>query len=192
MSAVALALPTRRVELDRLRGLAILLMVGDHLARVWSFEGYRVTLGRLAVPLFFIIAGHLAGSRLSERHLLALGLGLVLPVLVPWVDSPNVLVWYSIGAVILYVFDRWGWPVGMLIVLALIFAVNGWNLLGGRSYDPLALFALMALGHGLGPAAFVAGRRLPAWVGALGRRPLTWYVGHVLVLQLVLVAVGHG
>jgi hypothetical protein len=193
MSTLALAPLVRRVELDRLRGLAILLMIGDHLARVWAFEGYRLTLGRLAMPLFFVVAGHLAGSRLSVRHLYALCLGLALPLLVPWVDSPNVLVWFSIGAVILYVFDQRGWPTWVLIFPALIFAANGWVFgLWPHSYEPFSLLALMAVGRGLGGEAFVAGRTLPAWVGALGRRPLTWYVGHLLALQLVLVAVGRG
>lgn len=192
MTALTLTPLVRRVELDRLRGLAILLMVGDHLALVWSFEAYRLTLGRLAMPLFFVVAGHLAGRRLSSRHLLAVGVGLVLPVVVPWVDSPNVLVWFGVGAGILYVFERRGWPTWLLVLPALIFAANGWSLLSGRSYDPLALLALMVVGRGLAPTLLVAGRRLPCWVGALGRRPLTWYVGHVLALQVVLVAVGRG
>ncbi len=193
LSTSTLTATVRRVELDRLRGLAILLMIGDHLARIWSYEGYRLTLGRLAMPLFFIICGHLAGHRLSRRHLLAFGLGLGLPVLVPWVDSPNVLVWLSIGAVILYVFDQHGWPTWVLIVPALILAANSWALwTNTHSYDPLALLALMALGRGLAPAVFIFGRGIPAWVGALGRRPLTWYVGSSLAIQLVLVAVGRG
>lgn len=192
MSTATLSRPVRRVELDRLRGLAILLMIGDHLARVWSFEGYRLTLGRLAVPLFFIIAGHLAGSRLTRRHLWAFVIGLNLPLVVPWVDAPNVLVWFAVGAVILYAFERYGWPTWLLIVPALVWAANGWPSLWAASYNPLALLALMAVGRGLGREAFVSGRHLPAWVGALGRHPLTWYVGHVLALQLVLVAVGRG
>lgn len=174
---------TRRVELDRLRGLAILLMIADHIALVTGLLLVHVSVGRLAMPLFFVLAGHLA-HRLSGRHLDALWLGLVLPVLVFFVDRPNVLVWYVLCCVVLWAFDRARWPVWPLLVLALIFGANGWSLQVGSSYDPLMLLAFMVLGR-LAPASmFFVGRRLPVWFAVLGRRPLTWYIGHALVLQL--------
>lgn len=192
--SVVNAVRTRLPELDRLRGLAILLMVGDHVsATLLDLALYRVTLGRLAMPLFFVVAGHLAGSRLGRRHVLALGLGLALPAIVPFIDSPNVLVWWVLGSVVLYGFDRLNVPSWGFIVLALTLGANGWAIHpGALSYDPAMLLGLMALGRGLAAESFGFGCRLPEWVGALGRRPLSWYVGHLLVLQLVMMAVGRG
>lgn len=189
----AQGLRLRLVELDRLRGLAILLMIGDHLAIAVGNPLFRVTAGRLAMPIFFVVAGHLAGSRLSRRHLYAALLGLGLPILVPFVDSPNVLLWWAVGCVILYGFQRLGLPVWALIAVPLTLGANGWVITpGDHSYNPGDLLALMALGRGLAPEVFAFGLRLPPWMGALGRRPLSWYIGHALLLQLVLVAVGRG
>jgi uncharacterized membrane protein len=183
---------SRLVELDRLRGLAILLMIADHLALVAGTPIVRVTAGRLAVPLFFVVAGHLAGSRLSWRHLEIGALGLVLPLVVTFVDSPNVLLWWALGCVVLYVWQRLRWPVWGLIVAALTLGANGWVLTpGAHSYNPLDLLGLMALGRGMGPELFVWGRRLPGWFGGLGRCPLRWYVGHVALVQLALVVLGR-
>jgi hypothetical protein len=184
---------TRLVELDRLRGLAILLMIADHVAIVAGTPIVRVTAGRLAVPIFFVVAGHLAGSRLSWRHLQVGALGLVLPLVVGFVDSPNVLLWWALGCVVLYVWQRLSWPVWGLIVAALTLGANGWVIpAGSHSYNPLDLLGLMALGRGMGPELFVFGRRLAAWMGALGRAPIRWYVGHVLLVQLALVVLGRG
>lgn len=183
----------RLVELDRLRGLAILLMIADHLAIVVGTPIVRVTAGRLAIPIFFVIAGHLAGHRLSWRHLQIGALGLVLPLVVSFVDSPNVLLWWALGCVVLYGWQRLHWPVWGLIVLALTLGANGWVVTpGDRSYNPLDLLGLMALGRGMGPELFTFGRRLPAWVGSLGRCPIRWYVVSSLLLQLVLVVLGRG
>jgi len=180
---------SRLVELDRLRGLAIALMVADHLAAWVGLPVVELTVGRLAMPLFFVIAGHLV-HRLSRRHAYVLLIGVALPFVVPWVDSPNVLVWFVVGAALLRFCDRFGVPSWWLIVLGLVLAANRWAVPVGFSYDPFAVVALMALGRGLEVGVFAGGARLPAWLGALGRRPLTWYVGHLLVLQLVLTAFG--
>lgn len=180
----------RRVELDRLRGLAVLLMIGDHVSILVGLSLFRVTGGRLAMPLFFILAGHLAG-RLSVRHLYVGLLGLVLPVFVVFVDRPNVLFWLALGSAVLWVFRRVGWSVWPLLVVSLTLAANGWSVHpGSLSYDPVALLALMALGAVIAPESLTWARRLPAWFEVIGRRPLSWYVGHVVFLQLVIVALG--
>lgn len=180
---------TRRVELDRLRGLAVVLMIGDHLAIILGLSLYRVTAGRLAMPLFFILAGHLAG-RLGYRQVWAVVLGLVLPVVSVLVDRPNVLVWWGLGCAGLWICDRLAVPAWSLAVAALTFAANGWAVTPGPlSYDPVALIGLMALGKCASSSAFLLGARLPAVLGRIGRYPLSWYVGHLLVLQgFVLVA----
>lgn len=61
----------RNAALDSLRGLAILLMIVDHIAAFWLMQGIQwnsVRLAtRLALPLFAVIFGYLLGA-LGERH----------------------------------------------------------------------------------------------------------------------------
>lgn len=176
----------RAVHLDALRGLAVLAMVVDHLALYADVPLLRDTVGRLALPLFFVLGGHLL-TRLSPRLLLIGALGLVLPGLAPWVDAPNVLLWYALGAFLLAPGWRWAGtavPAGLVVAVALTALANGVTPPAG-SYDPLALFALMALGRLLPRPALDWARRLPQSLSLLGRWPLTVYVGHVLLLTVV-------
>lgn len=176
----------RSAALDAFRGLAILLMIGDHVSLILGFDAYRYTLGRAAMPAFFLLAGHLAG-RLSWRHVRIAAIGLALPLAVPWIDSPNVLVLWSVGCLLLWGLRRWGAPVQLVAILALAAAANGWGALPfGRSYVPLALWGLMAVGAGLPRTWFTWAGVLPAWVAAMGRHPIAWYVGHLLVLEGVM------
>src|SRR4051794_34146876 len=85
---------TRDAALDGVRGLAVALMVLDHVCAVTgSGHLLRYSVTRLSMPLFFVVSGHLV-RRLSSRHLWVLLAGLMLPGAVPWIDNPNVLVWY--------------------------------------------------------------------------------------------------
>lgn len=99
---------SRLVGLDRLRGLAIACMIVDHVALLGGLQLVRVTVGRLALPIFFVLAGALV-RRLTWRHGAIFAVGLVLPVAVPWIDSPNVLTLYAVGAVVLVAGARWWW-----------------------------------------------------------------------------------
>lgn len=166
----------RLVGLDALRGLAVLLMVADHVSRYvpggWWFS---VTGGRVAVPLFFVVAGALV-SRLSWRHGGVAVLGLALPLVVPWIDAPNVLVLYVVGVVA--VLACRAVPVlGVLVVVAALTAfANQWPgpVPVRGAYVPLALLGLMVVGQLAGrvPVAAVAGR-LPGWLAWVGRFPLS-------------------
>jgi surface polysaccharide O-acyltransferase-like enzyme len=168
------------------RGLAVLLMIGDHVARLLPYgEVYRLSLGRLAMPLFFLVAGSLV-TRVRWRHLWVALLGLLLPLVVPWLDWPNVLTWWAVGCVVIVVLRGGGVPVWLLAAVALVRMGNGWGVQVGNSYDPAALVGLMALGSMVGPVAFAWGNKLPAWSGFIGRHPLGWYVGHAVALQLVI------
>lgn len=169
--------------LDRIRGLAIVCMVVDHLALVLGTAGeLRLTVGRVAVPLFFLLAGHLARAP-RARHAAFFALGVVLPVLVPWLDAPNVLVWWALGVVVLHV-CRWGGvPVWVVVAVCLTVLVNGWGAVEG-SYSPYGLWALMGVGSMLTLPSFWWGNRLPSFLAVLGRWPVTIYAGHVLLLAL--------
>lgn len=177
----------RRIDaLDRVRGLAILLMVGDHVALFAGVHWWRVTVGRLALPLFFVLAGYLL-RRLTWRHAGIAAAGALLPLLVPWIDRPNVLLWYVAGSAVLLAADRLGLPSLVLAVPGLILGANGYGWHAG-TYEPAALLGLLALGHAL-PAFGTVERlwgwagRLPALYGHLGRYPISIYLGHVLALQ---------
>lgn len=188
MSAVVAAPPrTRLVAVDRIRGLAIACMIFDHAVVVLHGpQPLRWTLGRLAMPLFFLLGGYLV-RRLSWRHGWVFLLGLVLPVIVPWIDSPNVLVWFALGAVLCRLADtraeRWA-----ALVLLLVVAANFPDQRDGTSYAPPMLPALMLVGGILrdyhGRAVVGCGDRLPRWLAPLGRYPLSVYAGHLILFEL--------
>lgn len=181
-------LVVRWAAFDAFRGLAILSMMVDHLVLVSGGPVLlRETVGRLAVPAFFLLAGHLA-ARPRWRHAGVGVVGLVLPVFVPWIDSPNVLVVWSLAVVLLWACTELGIPVWVLAVAALTAFANGWGQIPG-AYPPAALVGLMAVGALVDRSAFAWAGRAPGWVAWMGRHPVAWYVGHLAVLQLVLVAV---
>jgi uncharacterized membrane protein len=185
MSATSVAV-RRAVELDRLRGLAIACMVVDHVALVvGGLGGVRWTVGRLALPIFFVLGGHLA-RRLSPRHLVIAGVGLLLPAVVPWIDSPNVLLLYAVGAA-LVVIGRLGRLSRVLMLVVLLTAMaNGVGGRAGTGYPPAALWALMLVGIDVPRAWLVQlGGRLPRWLAGPGSWPVSVYVGHLLALQLL-------
>lgn len=174
----------RAYALDAVRGLACWVMLADHLALFLGADAVRSTVGRLAMPLFFVVAGHLS-RRLSSRLVLVAGWGLCLPTFAPWIDSPNVLVLLATGAFLLSACRRWSVHPGWLAAVCLGLLANGAGPLAVGSYPPAALVGLMALGAMLHRDAFAWGERLPGWVAWLGRWPLSFYVGHVLLLTAV-------
>lgn len=178
----------RLVGLDVLRGAAIVAMMLDHLAYAVGADAVRWTVGRLAMPVFFVVAGALV-RRLTVRHLGVAALGLLLPVLVPWIDSPNVLLLYALSVPVLVLTSRSHVIRGVVLVLVLTVSANGLGELGTGYPWPL-LLALMLVGQDVGPRLLArCGDWLPRWpvLAMVGRAPLRWYVGHLLVLQAALV-----
>lgn len=179
--------PGRDVALDRVRGLACLLMLADHAAASAGIGSgpLRETVTRLAMPLFFLLAGHLA-RRPSWRHAELVAWGLVIPTVVPWVDAPNVLLWLGVLLPVVAVARRHS-NLHLLLVVCLAALANPGSLGGlgapmGTGYPPAALLALILLGALAPRSAFAWGRRLPVWVGVLGAVPLSFYVVHLVVL----------
>lgn len=174
----------RDTHLDALRGTAILLMLLDHvLDLTHSLPILRYTVTRFSMPLFFLIGGHLV-RRASPRLLLVACIGIFLPLYARWIDSPNVLYWYAVGAVGLY---RWREkPAALVAILigGLALSANKWPLVHGSSYAPLSLFGLMIVGKFLPRDAFHA-IPAPRFIAPLGRFPLSIYVGHVLIFETV-------
>lgn len=168
---------TRSLALDRVRGVAIVLMVLDHVLELTTpTDPLRLTLTRMSMPLFFLVSGHLV-KRLSRRTLGICAVGLILPYFVPWIDSPNVLVYYCLGAFVLSLF-----PPLPVCFIGLTVAANHFDIIG-NSYGFGAVLGLMALGKMIPRSSFNWANALPDVFTKIGRYPLTIYVGHLLILE---------
>lgn len=174
----------RDLFLDKWRGLAILLMIADHVAYFHGPDWLRQTLTRLSMPIFFILAGHLA-NRVSLRTLAIGATGFLLPIYVTWIDNPNVLLWLAIGSAVLAFSQHYPMVQYLTIILALTLMANYriGEIFG--SYHPAALLALMALGNLIPRYAFRCGDRLPGVFAFLGRFSLSIYIVHVVIFQIV-------
>lgn len=178
----SVAVPRRVRSLDALRGLAVVFMVVDHVALVAGLPLLRIMPGRLAMPLFFVLGGHLT-TGLRRRHFLILTLGVVLQVLAPWAGPGLVLTSFVIGAWVVAL--AWSMHPGVLwlpIMVALTFAANGATETA-LTFDLRSMVALMCAGALLPRSVFLtAGGRLPRWLSVLGRYPLSLYAGHLVLL----------
>lgn len=182
----------RAAGLDRLRGLAVLLMLVDHvLLLTASGQPVRLSLGRVAMPLFAVLVGSCVG-RLRWRHARVAGYGLLLPLGVPWIDSPNILVWLMAGAALVVLLRSCRVPVWLLPAVALTAAANGYWLDGGGGFAPVMVVGLVGLGAVVSVSVLDAwGRLLPrAGLEFVGRHALGWYIGHLAFLQLLLLVLG--
>ena len=184
----------RDVRLDLLRGAAVGLMVLDHaLLVIGGPHVVRLTITRLALPLFMIVAGYLlgqrGGQRPSSRRVLAVGAcGVATTTMfhLMGLPTPDVLLTFVAVLMVYPLLSRW--PL-QLATLGLLQAVNipiPWT-----GYQP----GYLLLWVGLGVLTFRAGialptLRLPSWVAAVGRQPLRWYVGNLAALFVA--AVGFG
>lgn len=179
--------------IDRLRGLAIVFMIVDHLAIMIGdgAEPLRLTIGRLAMPIFFLIAGIFA-TRISWRHALIFAIGITLPLYATWIDYPNVLVIYVVGACILAGIRRLPthWQFSSKMVVAAVFltmSANGFDKFS-HSFAFGSLIVLMIIGNIVGRNDFRRfGDYLPLipGFGFIGRHPLAIYVGHIVLFESV-------
>jgi len=192
----------RRPGIDRIRGLAIILMMVDHVLVACSTLGVtndglmltRLSLTRLALPLFLLVSGALWVEQLPRPRRLgsviaaAVALNVGMAVYWPEFSTPEVLVVWSLAAVAAPIIVRH--PLAM-ITLGYI-QWQHWQV-AWDGYQPGIVVLFLAVGAlasraGLTPGMGAYGRLLPAPLGALGRKPLTWYVGHLTALT-VLVAI---
>lgn len=181
---------TRIDGLDLVRGLAILLMVLDHvLVLVDPDHLARLTITRLALPAFAITTGYLWRPRWSTRYLQLLVAAIAADVasgfIGPEMGQPGILWLIVYGYGLLWLFEQLDWPP----VLKVTMAVLAWHWLpvGGMpdwwtGYHPFEVVAWMLLGRHMLSRHQVAGLPRIRWAEAIGRRPLTWYVAHLAVL----------
>lgn len=147
----------------------------------------RLTVTRFAMPLFFVLSGHLVKRFRWRRMVLVAALGVALyPVY--WVDQPNVLTLYVIGAAYIVYFQRRTAAMVLMIAVALTWFANGFTMRpdGTLMYEPLALFALMCAGVLLPRNSFDWCNRIrPHWLRVIGSFPLSFYVIHILIIFVV-------
>lgn len=183
----------RDVRLDALRGVAVVLMVVDHVVKVVAPDSLwwvTSTVTRLSLPMFMVTAGVLLARRSHGlRPLRALDLflaGSVVTVVFGAIGFalPDILV------VMLLTAPLWSWvrrsPV-LAVIFGLIQLVNLPLPWGG--YQPGLVLALLGVGVLASGTWAQYGERLPVWCAAVGRRPLLFYVGHILLLPALAWAV---
>lgn len=175
---------------DRLRGLAILLMLVDHaLVQLDAGNPLRLTLTRFSLPLFMICAGLMLSERRGAVNWKRLGVTVACGIVVAlpsWFVGLSPLLLLTIAAGLAC--GPWlvRWP-SLWLVCGLIQALFV-PLVGARDYEPGLIVVLLALGVLVARSAddwtrwSRWGGELPRWLGFLGRHALAVYVGHVAAL----------
>lgn len=179
----------RHPGLDRLRGLAVVMMVLDHaLIHVPSGLPVRLTVTRVALPLFCVVAGTLAqrSGRLRRPAVVAIVGVAVMPVeAAAGIGVPGPL--FLVGLVVLAVRlagGRWRrvWPV--VAAVAVLQPVT-WPT-GATGYQLGTVVALVVIGTLLDAQRVGRlGERLPGVFALAGRWPVTIYAMHVAALAAI-------
>lgn len=179
---------------DRLRGLAILLMVLDHLAVFGFFGssapvvGMRLTITRLALPIFMMVAGSLWAVRGPGPNWYRLANCVVggLVAFVCWssIGLPHVDILIVFAAVALYAAVIVRWPV-VCLVAGILQTINLPVMSPGYELGYVAAWLALGVLVGDRPSWRSLGDSLPAWLASIGRRPLLWYTSHLVVLAVV-------
>lgn len=177
---------------DGLRGLAIVLMVLDHvLFQVDPDNILRFTLTRTALPLFMATAAMVWRGRPSNRRLAQLGLAALIEVPLTiglGMPMPGILTVFVLLVVMLWQVPIIQQKPGIFAALGLIQTIYIPDPLPG--YDLGLVLAWWCLGALAAKELEPLGARLPAWCRAIGRGPLTWYLAHLTVIWIILMAVG--
>jgi len=167
---------------DRLRGLAVCLMVLDHCLIVAGLDNHfiRHTITRAALPLFCIVAGSLAARPSKLGRLVDLvTVGLFSFALNVGVGQPDITIIFALG----FAFQRF-WLSPIFLTIAVLQPVT-WPI-PWTGYQPGLVIALMSLGRGLVEIGQLNrfGAGLPSFLRQFGRYPLTCYAGHLVILAI--------
>lgn len=190
-------MPTRKRDdrLDALRGLALVCMLFDHAALAAALCGRREFLllrlfpGRLAMPLFFLVAGSVAGRYMVRvRRVLLIGVvGVVASA--GWacigVPQADILLIY-VGVVLLWVSVPCR-GVAPLVVLVLALLQSQFLRVPWDNFQPGLCFAFYVLGVRLRHEVGELGAMVPVELAAVGRWPLTFYGAQLCAVLLTVV-----
>lgn len=203
VSSHELTATERRLDgIDRLRGLAVLLMVLDHVViagvsvGAWSYSAWwpawliRMGPTRAAMPIFMVLVGLFIARRPARttRVWQVIAAGLLVSACIAasggWMPLPEILLLASpILAASSYV-RRWPTALAAIGVVQ----VFTWPI--GTPYEPGAVLALVCVGVLTARSTrrsrldTVCSASLPAVLGPVGRRPLMWYVSHLAAVSL--------
>lgn len=193
------AAPARLTVLDRLRGLAVLLMLLDHglfLSMTLHPGGdlrsdLRSTVTRFSMPLFMVVSGFLL-ERTSRRRAVtvlfaALLVSVVLLVCWPEFAQPEILTLWVLLFPLRSLFLRFPLETVVLGVLQVLHLPVGWP-----GYEPGLVAVFLAVGVLARDRVEVLSRParlLPRWLEVVGRHSLGVYVFHLVLLAGALVVV---
>ena len=176
---------------DGLRGLSITAMIISHIGLTTGITPAWVHLVALRpfAPMFLFLAGYLWRPGWRRRHWQLLGTATAAQLLA-WdlgFTTPNIVVLIVVAVGALHLAHRWPFLVVMLSVNQLVF----WPLPDWWSGYPLGFVVLCAMAGQLVAhrIAFMDGSLIKAGtlahrvgLGAVGRAPVRWYLGHLALL----------
>jgi len=171
-------------------------MILDHVLLV-AFPAHggallvRLTVTRAALPLFILVAGHLAVDRpIHPRRMVGVilcGAGATVLTRDLGFPEPDVLMVIAVCVIGLSVVPaRYR---ALVLVVAVLQPVT-WPL-PYTGYQPGPVVALLVIGGHL-PDLARLGDRLPLWTAAVGRHPLAWYIGHLTAISGTAYAIRGG
>lgn len=187
MTTITAGPKTRISGIDRARGFAIILMMFQHFLLLYHGpNAWESTGGRLVAPIFLIVGGSLV-TRMSIRHIHVFILGIFLTIAVPWAGNPSILIYYVISAFIIWGIRRVNFALLWIpVFISLALYANGIWVTPNGQYSPMAALALMCIGSLIGRTIIGnLGGLLPKWewLAFIGRHPLAFYAGHLMLLE---------
>lgn len=193
---VGQTVPAHRVGwIDGARGLSIVLMLVSHVDLVLGAplgRFFHLVLMRPVAPVFVMLFALLWKPGIRRRHAQLVGGAVVAQTAAWWLFGvvPNILVLLLGAVAVMPAVVRWPVPVAIVGVNQLAFwpVPDWWD-----GYQPGFILCFLVAGRFLPAEGFLRGygrlgERLG--LGVVGRHPMTWYVGH-LVLLVWIVWVAH-
>lgn len=180
---------TRVGWIDGARGLSIVAMIVSHLGLFFGTTPgwFHLYVMRPVAPFFLLLLGMLWRPGFRRRHRQFIVAAVVAQVLALYIGFalPNIFV--VMGLCLLAMPYAMRWPVAA-IVLAVV-QLHFWPMPEWwTGYQPGFALVLVVVGKLVPADGYLEGfGRLGSWLGCevVGRRPMTWYLGHLLVLAAI-------
>ena len=200
-------IPTTKAReqiLDAMRGLAIVIMIIDHVLSLLEsvgiqnilVENSRLTITRFSMPLFMIASGivwvryGLKVKRWSQVFFLALILNAMMRLLWPDFNFPEILLVWSVLAIFWRVIVRYP-----IITMIVGYTQTTFWQIPWQGFQPGELLIFLSVGALIGkvPLENLWRERRPTKLleplALVGRYPLAIYGGHLFLLAVIVAAV---